>query len=354
MQITLEQSASSVIPPPLPEAPAKRRPWQKIVAQYQKSDLRLSLWQVVNSFVPFILVWVLAYFSLRVSYLLTLALAVVGAGFMMRIFIILHDCGHGSFFKSQRANNILGSIAGIFAFTPYYQWRHNHAVHHATAGDLDRRASWDVPVTYTVREYLALPRWHKLFYRLYRHPAILFGVAPSVLFLVAQRIVTNQVGRRERFSVVFTNVSLLATFMVLGYFLGFGAVLAVQLPIMIIGATLGVWLFYVQHQFEDTYWAHSDDWEYAEAALQGSSYYRLPKLLQWFSGNIGLHHIHHLSSRIPNYALQQCHDENPEFQQVNTLGLLTSLKCINLRLWDEESRKLVSFAHLKSLTPAGA
>ncbi len=343
-------SADLVAPP----AAAPRRPWQKIVAQYQKSDLRRSLWQVANSFVPFLAVWVLAYFSLRVSYLLTLALAVVGAGFMMRIFIILHDCGHGSFFKSQRANNFLGTIAGIFAFTPYYQWRHNHAIHHATAGDLDRRATWDVPLTYTVREYLALPRWHRVFYRLYRHPLILFGVAPSVLFLVAQRVVTNRVGRREKFSVVFTNLALLAVFMVLGYFLGFGAVLAVQLPIIIIGATLGVWLFYVQHQFEDTYWEHTGDWEYAEAALQGSSYYKLPKLLQWFSGNIGLHHIHHLSSRIPNYALQQCHDDNPEFQQVSTFGLLSSLKCVNLRLWDEETRKLVSFDHLKTLNLASA
>jgi omega-6 fatty acid desaturase (delta-12 desaturase) len=175
-----------------------------------------------------------------------------------------------------------------------------------------------------------------------------------VLFLVAQRIVTNRVGRREKFSVIFTNIALLAIFMVLGYFLGFGAVLAVQLPIIIIGATLGVWLFYVQHQFEDTYWEHTDDWEYAEAALQGSSYYKLPKLLQWFSGNIGLHHIHHLSSRIPNYALQQCHDDNPEFQQVSTFGLLSSLKCVNLRLWDEETRKLVSFDHLKTLNAAAA
>jgi len=331
-------------------APARHPTWQKVVARYQKSDLRRSLWQVANSFIPFIAVWILAYLSLRISYLLTLALGVVAAGFMIRIFIILHDCGHGSFFKSQRANNFLGSIAGIFAFTPYYQWRHNHAIHHATAGDLDRRASWDVPLTYTVREYLALPRWHKLFYRLYRHPLILFGVAPSVLFLVAQRVVTNRVGRRERFSVIFTNLALLALFMVLGYYLGFGAVLAVELPIMIVGATIGVWLFYVQHQFEDTYWERTENWEYAEAALQGSSYYRLPKLLQWFTGNIGLHHIHHLSSRIPNYALQQRHDENPQFQQVRTISLLGSLKCVALRLWDEETGRLVGFGHLKTLS----
>jgi omega-6 fatty acid desaturase (delta-12 desaturase) len=351
MQRTLNQTAApAAIAAPTPASP--RRPWQKIVAQYTQSDLRQGLWQVANSFVPFILTWVLAYFSLRVSYLLTLALAVVGAGFMMRIFIILHDCGHGSFFKSQRANNFLGAISGIFAFTPYFQWRHNHAIHHATAGDLDRRASWDVPLTYTVSEFLAAPKWKQIMYRLYRHPLILFGIAPSILFLVAQRIVTNRVGKRERFSVIFTNVALLAVFMVLGYFLGFGAVVAVQLPIIIIGATIGVWLFYVQHQFEDTYWEHTEEWVYADAALQGSSYYKLPKLLQWFSGNIGLHHIHHLSSRIPNYALQRCHDENPEFQQVSTLTLFTSLKCVSLRLWDEQTQKLVGWDHLKALQAA--
>jgi omega-6 fatty acid desaturase (delta-12 desaturase) len=337
-----------------PPTPAPRpRSWQKIVAQYQKPDVRRSLWQVANSFIPFIALWALMVLSLQVSYLLTLALAVVAAGFMTRIFIILHDCGHGSFFKSQRANNFLGSICGVFAMTPYYQWRHNHAIHHATAGDLDRRASWDVPLTYTVSEYLAVPGWKKLLYRLYRHPVVLFGIAPSLLFLVAQRFMSPGTGRRERFSVLLTNLALLAAFMVLGYFLGFATVLAVQLPIMIIGATVGVWLFYVQHQFEDTYWEHSEAWEYTEAALQGSSFYKLPRLLQWFTGNIGLHHIHHLNARIPNYALQRCHDENPEFQNVSTLTLLGSLKCVSLRLWDEETQKLVGFGHLKTRRAAG-
>jgi omega-6 fatty acid desaturase (delta-12 desaturase) len=333
---------------------AKRPAWQKVVARYQVPDLRRSLVQVANSFIPYLLLWALMYFSLRVSYLLTLALAVVAAGFMMRIFIILHDCGHGSFFKSQRANNFLGTICGVLAFTPYYQWRHNHAIHHATAGDLDRRASWDLPLTYTVREYLALPRWKQLLYRLYRHPLVLFGIAPTLLFVFAQRLMSPKGGKRERWSVVFTNLALLALFLVLGYFIGYREVLAIQLPTLIIGATLGVWLFYIQHQFEDTYWEHNDDWEFAEAALKGSSYYKLPHLLQWFTGNIGLHHIHHLSSRIPNYALQACHDENPEFQQVSTLTLLGSLKCVSLRLWDEETQKLVSFAHLKRLKPAPA
>jgi acyl-lipid omega-6 desaturase (Delta-12 desaturase) len=332
-----------------PPSSAPTRAWQKVVAQYAKPDLRRSVWGLVNSFGPYLALWVAMYYSMRVSYLLTLVLAAVAAGFMVRIFIILHDCGHGSYFKSQRANEIVGSLSGIFALTPFFSWRHNHALHHATAGDLDRRATWDVPVTYTVREYLQLPAWKKLAYRIYRHPVVLFGIAPTVLFLIAQRIPAVTSGKREQWSVHFTNLALLAAFMVLGYFIGFGTVLAIQIPITIIGATIGVWLFYIQHQFEDTYWEHSDQWEFAQAALQGSSYYKLPKLLQWITGNIGLHHIHHLSVRIPNYALQACHDDNPEFQQVSTISMLSSLKCISLRLWDEETQKLVSFAHLKTL-----
>jgi len=331
---------------------AQARAWQKVVAQYAKPNLRRSIWGLVNSFGPYLVLWVAMYFSLRVSYLLTLGLAVVAAGFMVRIFIILHDCGHGSYFKSGRANDIVGSISGIFAMTPFFSWRHNHALHHATSGDLDRRAAWDVPITYTVREYLKLPGWKKLVYRIYRHPVVLFGVAPTVLFIIAQRIPAATTGKRERWSVHFTNLALLAVLLTLGYFIGYGAVLAIQLPVVIIGGTIGVWLFYIQHQFEDTYWEHSPEWEFADAALQGSSYYKLPRLLQWITGNIGLHHIHHLSVRIPNYALQACHDDNPEFQQVSTISMLGSLKCVSLRLWDEETQKLVSFAQVKRLRTA--
>ncbi len=332
-----------------PPIPVQTRTWQKVVAQYAKPDLRRSIWGLVNSIGPYIALWVAMYYSLRVSYLLTLALSVLAASFMVRIFIILHDCGHGSYFKSARANDIVGLVSGIFAMTPFYSWRHNHAVHHANSGDLDKRATWDVPITYTVTEYLKLSSWKKLAYRIYRHPVVLFGIAPTLLFVIAQRLPAPGTGRREKWSVHFTNLALLALFLSIGYFIGFGAVLAIQLPTIIIGATIGLWLFYIQHQFEDTYWEHKADWDFAEAALQGSSYYKLPKLLQWITGNIGLHHIHHLSVRIPNYALQACHDDNPEFQQVSTISLLGSLKCVSLRLWDEQTQKLVSFAHLKSL-----
>jgi omega-6 fatty acid desaturase (delta-12 desaturase) len=331
-----------------PTAPPKLN-WQKIVAKYQTPDLRKSLWQVANSFLPFFGLWVLMYLSLEVSYWLTLALAVVTAGFMTRIFIILHDCGHGSFFKSQKASDFLGSVCGVLTFTPYFQWRHNHAQHHATAGDLDRRVGWDLPITLTVKEYLQLPRRKQWAYRLYRHPLILFGLIPIALFIVGQRLVSPKSGRRERFSVHLTNLAVLAIGLTLIWAIGLQNYLLIQLPVLVTSATLGVWLFYVQHQFEDTYWAHNEEWDYALAALKGSSYYKLPKVLQWFTGNIGLHHIHHLSSRIPNYALQKCHDDNPLFQQVNTITLVSSLKSLSLRLWDEERQKLIGFGHLKSL-----
>jgi omega-6 fatty acid desaturase (delta-12 desaturase) len=330
-------------------ATASARSWQKLVAKYQQPSNIRSLEQMVTSFIPYMVAWGVAYYLMTISFWLGLPVAILAGGFLMRVFIILHDCGHGSFFKSKRANDVVGTLAGVFSMTPYFQWRHNHAVHHATSGDLDRRASWDLPLTYTVKEYLALPTWQKVLYRLYRHPLILFGVAPTLLFIFAQRLISPKSGKREKWSVHFTNVALLAVFMTLGYFLGFWEVLRVQLTVTVIGATIGVWLFYVQHQFEDTYWEHKDDWDFAEAAMQGSSYLKLPKILQWFTGNIGLHHIHHLSARIPNYELQRCHDENPEFQAVNTITLFTSLKCITLRLWDEESQKLVGFGHFKRL-----
>ena len=323
--------------------------WQKLVAQYQRSDLRRSLWQVANSFGLYILAWYLMYRALSVSYWLTLLIALPAAGFVIRIFIIFHDCGHGSFFKSQKANDLLGSLCGVFAFTPYYQWRHNHALHHAGSGDLDRRVAWDLPITLTVREYLALPRWKRVAYRLYRHPLLLLGLAPGILFVFGQRIVSARSGRREKWSVHFTNLAVLALALSLSYVIGWKAYLMVQLPITLLSSTIGVWMFYVQHQFEDTYWAPGQDWDYTAAALQGSSYYKLPKVLQWFTGNIGLHHIHHLSPRIPNYALQACHNANPELQRVPTITLLGSLKTMSLRLWDEERQKLVGFRELKAL-----
>jgi omega-6 fatty acid desaturase (delta-12 desaturase) len=321
--------------------------WQDVVKRYQQPDLKRSLWQIINTFVPFCVFWYLAYHSLAYTYMLTLLFAVLAGGLMTRIFIIFHDCGHGSFFKSQPWNDALGICCSLFVWTPYYQWRHDHAVHHATAGDLDRRGVGDI-TTLTVSEYLARSRWERLVYRLYRHPLILFGIGPLYLFLVAQRIPSSSAKSRERWSVHWTNGALLLLVTGLALWVGPLPLLLVHLPITVVATAAGVWLFYVQHQFEDTYWESHPNWQYPLAALHGSSYYRLPRVLQWFSGNIGLHHIHHLNARIPNYRLQQCHRENPQFQQVTTLTLWSSFKCIGLTLWDEEQRRLVGFGHLKS------
>jgi omega-6 fatty acid desaturase (delta-12 desaturase) len=329
-------------------SPQTNLPWQRIVAPYQRPDVRRSLWQVVNTFVPYILLLGVMYFSLAYSYWLTLALAVPAGGLLTRIFIIFHDCGHGSFFRSQRANNALGVICGLLVFTPYYQWRFEHAVHHATSGDLDRRGTGDI-ITMTVREYLALSRWGRLKYRLYRNPLFLLGVGPWFTFLISQRFTNKISKKRERNSVYFTNLVILTILLVTWATGTLWTYLIIQLPVAFIAGFGGIWMFYIQHQFEGTYWESHEDWDYMTAALRGSSYFKLPKVLQWFTGNIGLHHIHHLSSRIPNYELQRCLDENPTFQDVTTITLWSSIRSLRLNLWDEESCQLVGFSYLKRL-----
>ncbi|MBI4770712.1 MAG: fatty acid desaturase [Chloroflexi bacterium] len=329
-----------------------RANWPAIVATYQSPDLRRSLWQLANTFVPYLLLWYLMYRTLSVSYLLALPLAIPAAGFAARIFIFFHDCGHGSFFKSPKGNDIVGALCGVVMFTPYYAWRRAHAIHHATAGDLDRRGIGDVK-TLTVKEYLALPRWDRLKYRLYRNPVIMFGFTPLMLFLVGHRftrqVCGSKVGRRERRSVWLTNLALLAVAVGLSALIGWKQYLFIQLSILWVGATAGVWLFYVQHQFEDTYWKYHPEWDYVSAAMDGSSFYKLPKVLQWFTGNIGFHHIHHLSPRIPNYFLEKCHRENPPLQQVATLTFWESIKIATYRLWDEERQKMVGFRQARMM-----
>ena len=283
---------------------------------------------------------------LEVSYWLTLLLAIPTAGFFARTFIIFHDCGHGSFFKSKRANDTLGFITGILTLTPYYRWRHDHAVHHASVGDLDRRGVGDI-MTLTVKEYQQKSGWDRLVYRVTRHPLALFTVGPLGLFLINNRFSTRTSGKRERYSVYWTNLALLVIVLLISVTIGLKAFFLVLLPVMILGTTAGIWLFYVQHQFEGVYWERHERWDYLSAALKGSSYYKLPRILQWFSGNIGFHHIHHVSPRIPNYYLEKCHRDNPMFQGVKTLTLLSSMRCMFLSLWDEDKNELVSFGDLK-------
>ena len=320
--------------------------WKQAIAKHREPMLRNSIWQIINSFVPYLCLCGLMYWTLDISYWLTLPLAVVAAGFMIRIFIIFHDCGHGSFFRSQRANHFLGFVAGVLTFTPYLQWRYKHALHHATSSDLDRRGIGDI-WTLTVQEYVEAPLWKRILYRLFRNPLVLFTVVPLYLFLIHQRIPSRTVGKRERMGVHWTNGALLAIAILTSLTIGVKAYLLIQIPVIMVTGTVGLWLFYVQHQFDGVYWERGENWGFAEAALKGSSFYKLPKFLQWFTGNIGFHHIHHLSPAIPNYNLEKCHGENPIFQAVRAITLWSSMKSISFRLWDEQRKKLVGYCRLR-------
>jgi acyl-lipid omega-6 desaturase (Delta-12 desaturase) len=316
--------------------------WRQMVAEFQKPSTPRALWQVVNTLVPYALLWYAMYLVRPISLWLVVPLAILAGAFLVRVFIIFHDCGHGSFFKSTRANDLTGFMAGILTFTPYYHWRWEHNIHHASSGDLDKRGVGDI-WTLTVQEYLEASRWKKFAYRLARNPFVLFVIAPVTLFLVRHRFASSSANRRERHSVWAMNAALFAMAGALTIVFGWKAYLLIQLTILAVAGAAGVWLFYVQHQFEDVYWERNEQWDYTAAALEGSSFYKLPKILQWFSGNIGFHHIHHLSARIPNYNLERCHRANPLFQQVKAVTFWASLKCLTFRLWDERQRKLVSF-----------
>jgi omega-6 fatty acid desaturase (delta-12 desaturase) len=319
--------------------------WQGIVSKYAYPETWRSVWQVVNSLIPFLAGWYLMYRSLEIGYWLTLMLAVPTAGFFVRLFIIFHDCCHGSFFSTKTANDRLGLVLGAIVLTPFYQWKHSHAIHHATAGDLDRRGIGDV-YTMTVDEYLASPWYKKIGYRIMRSPTILFTIGAVIVFVFTHRFWEKNAGKRERSSVVWTNIAIAA---VVGWLIiefGWAAFLLVEIPILLIACGSGVWLFYVQHNFDPTYWERHAEWEFFNAGMDGSSFYKLPKLLQWFTGNIGFHHIHHLSPRIPNYKLEECHNENPEFQ-IEPLTLGRSLKALFFRLWDENEKMLVGWDAIK-------
>jgi omega-6 fatty acid desaturase (delta-12 desaturase) len=325
-----------------PEPPA----WKAIVARYQKPSTGRAVWQIVNTLVPYTALWWLMHFALAISWWLTAPLAVLLGAIMVRTFIIFHDCGHGSFFRSAKANHILGAITGVLTFTPFYHWRWEHAIHHSSSGDLDRRGTGDV-WTLTVQEYLEASRWKRFAYRLARNPIILFVIAPVFLFLIQQRVPSLKAPARERYSVYWTNLALGSVAAGLITLFGLKAYLIIQLTALVTAGSMGVWLFYVQHQFEGVYWERSEEWDYAEAALKGSSFYKLPKVLQWFSGNIGFHHIHHLSPRIPNYNLEKCHKAEPLFQTVKPITLFSSFKSLTFRLWDERRRKLVGYGGLR-------
>jgi acyl-lipid omega-6 desaturase (Delta-12 desaturase) len=321
--------------------------WRDALAPYARPHLGRSLLDIGTSLVPYLVLLVVMYLVVDVSYLLVLALAVPTAGFLVRTFIVFHDCAHGSFLRSRRANVWLGTALSVLVSESFLSWRHSHAVHHATAGDLDRRGVGDVH-TLTVAEYRASSWRRRLAYRLFRNPLVMFGVGPVYALVVYPRLVSRSARPRIRRSVIATNVALALTLGALCWLVGWRDVLLVQLPVTVLGGAAGVWLFYVQHQFEDTYWQSAGDWSYADAALRGSSYLKLPRVLQFFSGNIGLHHVHHLSAKVPNYNLQRAHDQNPIFHDVPTLSLWDGLRAVRFKLWDERRRRLVTFAEARA------
>src|SRR5882724_4851876 len=322
--------------------------WKEIVAKYQQPSTARAVWQIVNTLVPYAFLWYLMYRSLTISWWLILPLAILAGAFLVRIFIIFHDCGHGSYFRSRKANDLVGFITGLLTFTPYYQWRWDHALHHATSGHLDKRGTGDL-WTLTVQEYLESSRWKRFAYRLARNPIVLFVIAPAALFLIKHRLPSSGASKRERRSVYWTNLAILGMVSAMISVFGWKAYLLIQVSVVSMAGTVGVWLFYVQHQFEGVYWERREDWDYTEAALKGSSFYKLPRLLQWFSGNIGFHHIHHLSPRIPNYHLEKCHKAEPMFQSVKPVTLFSSFKSFTFRLWDEQRHRLVGYGHLRAI-----
>jgi omega-6 fatty acid desaturase (delta-12 desaturase) len=287
------------------------------------------------------------YLSLDVSYLLTLAIAIPAAGFLLRTFMAFHDCTHGSFLPTKRGNAWVGTVLGLFVFQPFLAWRHNHAVHHATAGDLDRRGVGDL-TTMTVSEYQAATSRQRLAYRLFRNPLVMFTIGPIYSLVIQPRLVPKDARPRIRRSVIWTNVALAVVIGGICWLIGPWDFLLIQGPTALLAGAAGVFLFYVQHQFEDTYWESSEEWSFDEAALRGSSYLKLPKVLQFFTASIGLHHVHHLSARVPNYHLQRAHDANPIFHDVPVLSLWDGLRAVRLKLWDEERGRLVTFAEAGS------
>lgn len=321
---------------------------RKSLKDYASPDDRIAIWQLMNTFVPYIALWIVLVYIARSGHapIFMLPLIIAASLFLVRIFIFFHDCVHGSFSSSPRANKIIGHVTGILTFTPFHYWQHAHLVHHGTYADLDQRGVGDI-WTLTVEEYRALSRSKRLAYRLYRNPFIFLGIGPTFSFLIAQRWPRSKGGTSNPSSVMITNLAIGAIMLVASLTMGLRTYLLIQVPIMLIAGAIGVWLFYVQHQFEGVYWSRRENWDPVKAALRGSSYYKLPKFLQWFTGNIGLHHAHHVLPRIPNYKLQQSHNASPVLQTVKPLTFGGSLKSLRLNLWDEKQQKLVSFGALK-------
>jgi omega-6 fatty acid desaturase (delta-12 desaturase) len=317
---------------------------KQAINKYERPSLHKAVFQLVNTFIPYIILCIMMYFSYKAGYpyWITLSLAVVAGGLLVRIFIFFHDCAHQSFFASRKANTVLGYICGILTFTPYEEWRKSHGLHHNTFGDLDRRGKGDV-WTLTAEEFRTASKLKRFWYRFFRNPFVLLCLGPAYLFLVSYRYPHKGSKRRQSNSVIVTNAAIAIIIVVASLTIGFEAYALIQFPVIFFAGVIGVWLFYIQHQFEGVYWSRHSQWDPIKASLYGSSYYKLPKVIQWFTGNIGLHHIHHLRSRIPNYNLQRAYDDTKEILKIEPLTIRKSISCLKLKLWDERRQKLVGF-----------
>jgi acyl-lipid omega-6 desaturase (Delta-12 desaturase) len=323
------------------------RGWNQLLSRYREPDISRSVFEILITAVPFVILWTLMWAALAISYWLCLLLAIPTACFLMRLFMIQHDCGHGACFRRRSTNDWVGRVIGVITLTPYAFWRRTHSQHHANAGNLDHRGTGDI-ITLTVDEYLALSPLFRLIYQSYRNPLIMFGLIPTYLFVLHYRIPFGLMrsGWRPWLSTMGTNAAIAAVATLMIFLIGVEPLLLLQGPVVLFAASIAVWFFYVQHQFEDTCWEHNDSWSFDEAALHGSSHYELPGPLAWFTGNIGVHHVHHLCSRIPFYRLPHVLRDHPELANLGRLTLLQSFRCTTLALWDERKKRLVSFRDL--------
>ncbi|MBS7345433.1 MAG: fatty acid desaturase [Caryophanon sp.] len=326
----------------------KTKQLRKGVAPYAKSDIRKSVLQIFNTVIPLIVIWIAGYALYNVSPWISVASAVLASGFVVRTFIIFHDCTHGSFFKNKKANDWVGLLTGVLTSFPYAKWKREHTIHHATSSNLDKRGIGDIDML-TIEEYAAASPMKRLGYRLYRNPLVMFGLGPLFLVLVANRINRSDAKSKERMNTYITNVLVFGILIALGLTIGWMPVLLVHGITMFIAGALGIWLFYIQHTYEDSYFEEESEWDYVKAAVEGSSYYKLPKVLQWITGNIGYHHVHHLAPRVPNYNLEQAHEANPPLHQATTITLKTSLESLRYKLYDPERKRFVTFKEVEAV-----
>lgn len=336
--------------PPASVTPAlsSAQDWVQILAKYREPSTERSVFELSVTLVPFLALWALSLWVMSFSYILSFGIAIVNAGFLVRLFAIQHDCGHSAFLKNRQVSDWIGRAIGVFTLTPYDVWRRTHSAHHSASGNLDKRGMGDVH-TLTVNEYRAMSGWGRLGYRLYRHPLVLFGLGPSYLFLLQNRLPLGLMASGSKYwiSAMGTNLAIAAILIVLIYLGGIAAFFVIFLPTTLIAASAGVWLFYIQHQFEETHWDTEENWHLHDAALHGSSHYDLPPVLQWLTANIGIHHVHHLYSRIPFYRLTEVLRDHPVLATSQRLTIRDSLDCVKLQLWDESKRRLLTYAQMR-------